>query len=361
MAQRVSVQRQRIGPAIRKLRRQNDLTLDDLASQAGISASHLSRLERGQTLPSFTVLAQIAHVLGASVDEFVQLEQDVTALDREFGGSLEQLGFSGEARRELLDSSIELRRELVDALRALSMPPGTTMQKQDEAVRAVMEQGLTGASAALNRVVRSGGLSGVGFARALYWQLTTPGELRMLVAEPGLIGYDDDDFMGVYRSVAGDEPIDLHVPAWWATGAAAREERPTRALVQRDVLSRYYRTGAWMKGAQGPKQRVQDSAERLASRVREGVVQLAITDVPLGEINMLISEDGDTLLESARYRATGDDHARLGIVVRGRSASATFVQRFDQLWAELPSADKDPATVAGWVREHAAAVGAGHA
>src|SRR5205814_3862837 len=92
MSQRVSVQRQRIGPAIRKLRRTNGLTLDDLASQAGISASHLSRLERGQTLPSFTVLAQIAHVLGTSVDEFVQLEQDVTALDLEFGGSLEQFG-----------------------------------------------------------------------------------------------------------------------------------------------------------------------------------------------------------------------------------------------------------------------------
>src|SRR5688572_21027365 len=102
MSQRTVIQRQRIGPAIRKLRRNNDLTLDGLASQAGISASHLSRLERGQTLPSFTVLAQIAHVLGVSVDEFVQLELDVTALDAEFGDSLAQLGFSDEAKRELL-------------------------------------------------------------------------------------------------------------------------------------------------------------------------------------------------------------------------------------------------------------------
>ena len=57
MVQRPIVQRQRIGPAIRRLRRMNGLTLDDLASQAGISASHLSRLERGQTLPSFLVLS----------------------------------------------------------------------------------------------------------------------------------------------------------------------------------------------------------------------------------------------------------------------------------------------------------------
>ena len=51
MLQRPVVQRQRIGPAIRKLRHEQSLTLDDLAAQAGISASHLSRLERGQTLP----------------------------------------------------------------------------------------------------------------------------------------------------------------------------------------------------------------------------------------------------------------------------------------------------------------------
>ncbi|MBX6342881.1 MAG: helix-turn-helix transcriptional regulator, partial [Thermomicrobiaceae bacterium] len=75
MAQRQSTQRQRIGPAIRRLRKQRGLTLDELAREAGISASHLSRLERSQTVPSFTVLAQIAHVLGVQVDEFVRLER----------------------------------------------------------------------------------------------------------------------------------------------------------------------------------------------------------------------------------------------------------------------------------------------
>jgi transcriptional regulator with XRE-family HTH domain len=115
MVQRPVVQRQRIGPAIRKLRHEQDMTLDDLAEQAGISASHLSRLERGQTLPSFTVLAGIAHVLGVSIDEFAQLEQDVAVLDAELEEVLRGVGVDDDAIAEMLNLSIESRQELLKA------------------------------------------------------------------------------------------------------------------------------------------------------------------------------------------------------------------------------------------------------
>lgn len=117
MIQRPIVQRQRIGPAIRKLRHEQNLTLDDLAEQAGISASHLSRLERGQTLPSFTVLAGIAHVLGVSIDEFAKLEHDVTELDTELQEVLENKGVDMDSVYEILSLSIEARRALLDAFK----------------------------------------------------------------------------------------------------------------------------------------------------------------------------------------------------------------------------------------------------
>jgi transcriptional regulator with XRE-family HTH domain len=360
MAQRVSVQRQRIGPAIRKLRRQKDLTLDDLATQAGISASHLSRLERGQTLPSFTVLAQIAHVLDASVDAFVQLEQDVTALDKEFGGSLDVLGFSPEARREMLSSSIELRRAVMETLRALSMTPTTTRQKQDEAVRAIMEQDIPGASPALNRAIRGVAINGVAFTRALMWVLSGSSDVRVLAAEPGLIGFSDEDLLNVYRAVAGGEPIDLQVMNWWSSGGPWQDLR-ARVILQRDVLSRYYRGGVWIKGANPvPPQRVAQNAERVASYIEDGSLQLALTDAELGEVNLLIG-DSDVLLESARYRASDDEQARLGLLVRGRAGADAFAQRYDQLWDSLSDSDKDSAANARWIREHAALVGAGRA
>lgn len=119
MVQRPVVQRQRIGPAIRKLRHEQNLTLDDLAEQAGISASHLSRLERGQTLPSFTVLAGIAHVLGVSIDEFAKLEQDVAVLDNELEQELRDAGVDDIATQEILSLSIESRQALLDALRSM--------------------------------------------------------------------------------------------------------------------------------------------------------------------------------------------------------------------------------------------------
>ena len=122
MVQRPIVQRQRIGPAIRRLRRINGLTLDDLASQAGISASHLSRLERGQTLPSFQVLSDIAHVLGADVDEFVRLESEVTERDAEFREILDARGVPEDIQQELMSSSIELRRALMDIFKELPAP-----------------------------------------------------------------------------------------------------------------------------------------------------------------------------------------------------------------------------------------------
>ncbi len=115
MVQRPIAQRQRIGPAIRKLRHEQGLTLDDLAEQAGISASHLSRLERGQTLPSFTVLAGIAHVLGVSIDDFAKLEHDVTELDHELQGALEDAGVDSDSVYEILSLSIEGRRALLKA------------------------------------------------------------------------------------------------------------------------------------------------------------------------------------------------------------------------------------------------------
>ncbi|HUG14217.1 MAG TPA: helix-turn-helix transcriptional regulator [Thermomicrobiales bacterium] len=118
MVQRPIIQRQRIGPAIRRMRRMQGKTLDDLASQAGISASHLSRLERGHTLPSFQVLSDIAHVLGADVDDFVRLELEVTTLDAELQEILDARGFSEDLQGELLATSIELRQALFEAFKA---------------------------------------------------------------------------------------------------------------------------------------------------------------------------------------------------------------------------------------------------
>ncbi len=109
---RTNYERQKIGIEIRRLRQEQDMTLDDLATASHISASHLSRIERGQTLPSFTVLANIASTLGVSLDVFVQLEEEVTGLDEELTTQLSSLGLSEQAITEILGLSVDTRRQL---------------------------------------------------------------------------------------------------------------------------------------------------------------------------------------------------------------------------------------------------------
>ncbi|MFN0317555.1 MAG: helix-turn-helix domain-containing protein [Burkholderiales bacterium] len=58
-----------IGHTVRELRRKNDLTLADVASQAGISSGMLSKIENGQAATSLDTLTRIAGALGVSLSQ----------------------------------------------------------------------------------------------------------------------------------------------------------------------------------------------------------------------------------------------------------------------------------------------------
>lgn len=345
MLQRPVVQRQRIGPAIRKLRHEQSLTLDDLAAQAGISASHLSRLERGQTLPSFTVLAGIAHVLGVSIDEFAQLEQDVTVLDHELGGMLSSLGMDDASRDEVLSLSIESRRVIVNVIGALSAMPITSQEDQEKALRSVTERGLVESSQALAKLITSSGLSPVGFTRALIWLNTAPGNKRMILARPGLLGMPAPRFSAAYRALTGTDPIAPEIAAWWQHSEHARN---IRTIVSRATLRSFLRDGVWFKG--GPISTLEERTEfvdRIITSVDTNNVEVGITDQPLGDVNIRMTED-DVLIEATRHRGSID---RLGMVVRGRDAADTFARTFDTFWDSLPAEDCDPEANKQWLRE----------
>ncbi|WSC95261.1 helix-turn-helix transcriptional regulator [Streptomyces sp. NBC_01754] len=57
------------GPGIRKRRESSGQGLRRFAAAAGISASHLSRIERGETDPQPEALARIATHLGCGIDD----------------------------------------------------------------------------------------------------------------------------------------------------------------------------------------------------------------------------------------------------------------------------------------------------
>jgi transcriptional regulator with XRE-family HTH domain len=60
-----------VGPRLKRVRRQRDVTLTELAAATGISKSTLSRLESGQRKPSLELLLPIAQAHRIPLDELV--------------------------------------------------------------------------------------------------------------------------------------------------------------------------------------------------------------------------------------------------------------------------------------------------
>lgn len=60
-----------VGPRLRTLRRQRQITLADLSAQTGISVSTLSRLESADRKPTLELLLPLARAYGVTLDELV--------------------------------------------------------------------------------------------------------------------------------------------------------------------------------------------------------------------------------------------------------------------------------------------------
>src|SRR5687767_2868670 len=64
-----------IGRRIRTVRRERALTLRQVASAAGLSATHISEIERGHTTPTVGALLRVAHALGKEPHYFLETER----------------------------------------------------------------------------------------------------------------------------------------------------------------------------------------------------------------------------------------------------------------------------------------------
>ncbi|HEX2052192.1 MAG TPA: cupin domain-containing protein [Actinomycetota bacterium] len=65
-----------IGPKIRQLRKQKDLSLQQLAERSGVSAATIHKIERNGMVPTVTTLMKIAGALNRSVAYFVDEQEE---------------------------------------------------------------------------------------------------------------------------------------------------------------------------------------------------------------------------------------------------------------------------------------------
>lgn len=69
-----------IAASLRAARERSELTLEELASRAGLSKAHLSRLESGERQPSVAALLTLARTLGVPVSQLLGEAADDGAL-----------------------------------------------------------------------------------------------------------------------------------------------------------------------------------------------------------------------------------------------------------------------------------------
>jgi transcriptional regulator with XRE-family HTH domain len=63
----------RLGAVVRRLRRQQELTQEQLARRAGLNQGHLSQIESGaRANPGVLIVKRLARVLGVPVTELVE-------------------------------------------------------------------------------------------------------------------------------------------------------------------------------------------------------------------------------------------------------------------------------------------------
>jgi len=108
--------RQRVGPTLRVMRIRKGLSLNELSLVAGISPSHLSRIERGLTVPSYDVLDRIAGALGSDLSSLRSRELSARAVDTELHTFFDRMSLAPDVQEELLGLSHETRQALAMAL-----------------------------------------------------------------------------------------------------------------------------------------------------------------------------------------------------------------------------------------------------
>lgn len=105
-----------LGKILKQRRVMIPLTLQELADSAGVSTSHLGRVERGERFPSARILRKIAKPLGASESELLTLAgylspQPSTGAERPSVGQLDPY-----VAAVLSQEPVELQRAVVAIL-----------------------------------------------------------------------------------------------------------------------------------------------------------------------------------------------------------------------------------------------------
>ena len=120
-----------LGKIIKQQRITVPLTLQELATESGVSSSHLGRIERGERFPSARILRKIAKPLGFDEDELFTLagflSPQPSAVAEESGTRYTSRQLDPYVTRMLAEEPPEVQRAVIGILSLLkSVAKGTS-------------------------------------------------------------------------------------------------------------------------------------------------------------------------------------------------------------------------------------------
>jgi transcriptional regulator with XRE-family HTH domain len=126
--------RANLGRILKQQRVSLPLTLRELSSMSGVSASHLGRIERGERFPSGSVLRKIAGPLGFEEDELFTLAGYLSPQHPGLAESRAEYGRRGEldpyVARVLAQEPIDVQRAVIGILSILNSIAKTTKREK---------------------------------------------------------------------------------------------------------------------------------------------------------------------------------------------------------------------------------------
>jgi transcriptional regulator with XRE-family HTH domain len=126
----------RLGERLKAARQRHGLTLDELAQRTGVSRAMISRIERGESSPTATVLVRLGSGLGLSLSALLEEEAGTGPLSRRASQPVWRDPASGYLRRNVSPRGTGSGFEIVE----VELPGGAEVRLDSAAGAPALDQ-----------------------------------------------------------------------------------------------------------------------------------------------------------------------------------------------------------------------------
>lgn len=92
----------KIGSFLRELRKEKELTQEQLAEKFGVSSRSVSRWENGNTMPELSILVELADYYEVDIKEIIDGERKSESMEKEEKETLKKVADYAEAEKKLV-------------------------------------------------------------------------------------------------------------------------------------------------------------------------------------------------------------------------------------------------------------------